>query len=838
MSSDLETTSYWDSDDDLTCSRFSETTGTTGRSRGSRFKKRRRKHRAPPQMNRASSFSSITDSTLSLNIITVTLNMDTVNFLGISIVGQSNKGRGDGGIYVGSIMKGGAVAQDGRIEPGDMILQVNQISLENMSNDEAVKVLREAVQKPGPIKLIVAKCWDPSPSNYFAVPRQEPIRPIDPSAWVAHTEAVRQQEQYEDYGSLGPVPPGMATESLPGSIVGGPPWRGGGVGVGGGFGGGGPGSAGGGMMPGSVGAPSIPRMGPPGGVLPTSSSGGGGLGAYPPRPGPLSPSLTDLTSTSSSINSMLETGERLYEDLNLTTNTDMTTVAKAMAARDSGLEIRDRMWLKITIPNAFIGSDVVDWLFNHVEGFQDRRDARKYAMQMLKQGFIRHTVNKSSFSEQCYYVMAPHVIEMCNNFASLQLDDFDSVSEAGADPFRTQMANLGSGGGGSVGGGGTMLTNSRRGYYQGPPYLTGGIEGGAYVPPPLGYTPQPYITTYGGGSVGVVVGGGDHRGVMDGGERSGSQDSLNSTSTASGGSKGRKGGGGGGDEKKDAGHWFRNNETLQLQQRQQQQQKPGSGQDSDSTSQAGSVISASDQSSLLQKQQLPSGRGGGGGGSSKGLGGGVGGKMGLFGGTSQHHQPYDGPASFLNGGGEQSASSPNHGPRPPLGGGVGGLGGIGIGEITNDAPLSTTSSAAGGTLTSQSSANTPISTIQARLLQHHLHPVLPPLPPPKPSVGGGGQMTPTMSSANATSLASSSSAPPSYSDALFNSNLAAATSGLVATGDGSSSLLTNNSQFHLYHQANNVVLPNTGTNAVPANSSAPTSANSACSTFLQPSIKL
>ncbi len=47
------------------------------------------------------------DSTMSLNIITVTLNMDTVNFLGISIVGQSNKyGDGDCGIYVGSIMKG------------------------------------------------------------------------------------------------------------------------------------------------------------------------------------------------------------------------------------------------------------------------------------------------------------------------------------------------------------------------------------------------------------------------------------------------------------------------------------------------------------------------------------------------------------------------------------------------------------------------------------------------------------------------------------------------------------------------------------------------------------
>lgn len=56
-------------------------------------------------MSRTSSFSSITDSSMSLNIITVTLNMDTVNFLGISIVGQSNNG-GDGGIYVGSIMKG------------------------------------------------------------------------------------------------------------------------------------------------------------------------------------------------------------------------------------------------------------------------------------------------------------------------------------------------------------------------------------------------------------------------------------------------------------------------------------------------------------------------------------------------------------------------------------------------------------------------------------------------------------------------------------------------------------------------------------------------------------
>ena len=82
----------------------------------------------------------------------------------------------------------------------------------------------------------------------------------------------------------------------------------------------------------------------------------------------------------------------------------MVSVVRVMSQPDSGLEIRDRMWLKITIPNAFIGSDLVDWLHNHVDGFADRRDARKYACNLLKAGYIRHTVNKVTFSEQCYYI--------------------------------------------------------------------------------------------------------------------------------------------------------------------------------------------------------------------------------------------------------------------------------------------------------------------------------------------------------------------------------------------------------------------------------------------------
>nr|QEQ92647.1 dishevelled-related protein [Lymnaea stagnalis] len=348
LSSDLESTSFIDSEED-TASRFSTVTDTTSMSsKYGRHRRRRRRHRPPP-ISRASSFSSITDSTMSLNIITVTLNMDTVNFLGISIVGQSNKG-GDGGIYVGSIMKGGAVAQDGRVEPGDMILEVNGISFENMSNDDAVKTLREAVQKPGPIVLVVAKCWDPNPKGYFTVPRQEPVRPIDPSAWVAHTTAMREQ--------------------------------------------------------------------------------------YMGRTGPSAPSISNMTSTtSSSLTSSIPESERGFDDMNLTIATDMATVVKAMAQPDSGLEIRDRMWLKITIANAFIGADLVDWLFTHVEGFADRRDARKYACHLLKAGYIRHTVNKLTFSEQCYYIFGDYYggPPIYPDLTSLNLEDVDSVSEADRD---------------------------------------------------------------------------------------------------------------------------------------------------------------------------------------------------------------------------------------------------------------------------------------------------------------------------------------------------------------------------------------------------------------------
>ncbi|KAF6778274.1 hypothetical protein AHF37_02211 [Paragonimus kellicotti] len=433
MSSDMESTSFFDSEDES--SRLSTATGTTMSSAKYARHRRQRKRRRLVPIRRisedASSFSSMTDSTMSLNVITVTLNMDTVNFLGISIVGQSNKA-GDGGIYVGSIMRGGAVAQDGRIEPGDMILEVNRISFEDMSNDEAVRVLREEVQKPGPITLVVAKCWDPSPKDYFTVPRQEPVRPIDPRAWVLHTNAMTGA-----MGSMG-SPPFNGPGSPPGINL----LQGGYFGMGGNSG-----------MPMSLMSPGMPQMLPPSLATLTSLPSASNITSKSlpevndPNDGPMNdtrgyrsggagssgggPGSSKTVGSRSAVDIDPKTGSSLLnvgKSLNsLTVTTDMATVVHSMLLPDSGLEIHDRTWLKITIPNAFIGSDLVDWLYGHVDGFSDRRDARRYAAEMLKYSYIRHTVNKSTFSEQCYYVFG----DIAAALARLSFDDVESVSEIG-----------------------------------------------------------------------------------------------------------------------------------------------------------------------------------------------------------------------------------------------------------------------------------------------------------------------------------------------------------------------------------------------------------------------
>ncbi|CAF1137723.1 unnamed protein product, partial [Rotaria sp. Silwood1] len=97
-------------------------------------------------------------------------------------------------------------------------------------------------------------------------------------------------------------------------------------------------------------------------------------------------------------NTMVD-NERFGLNLNLTGNSDMAIIVQAMAEPVSGLDIRDRI-----LPKSFPGSDLVNCLFENVDGFVGRDDARAFAARMLKMGYIRHPFHKSSFHEKSYYL--------------------------------------------------------------------------------------------------------------------------------------------------------------------------------------------------------------------------------------------------------------------------------------------------------------------------------------------------------------------------------------------------------------------------------------------------
>jgi segment polarity protein dishevelled len=326
-----------DHDEDDRFSSITETTNTTDTSSNynRRRRRRRRRHYHHHRRERASSMSSMTDSTISMDVVTVVLSLERIKYLGMTVVGES-----DGGIIVGSIMKGGAVDADGRIQPGDMILQMNDISFEHISNSDAVRLLRETVKDAKSIKLVIAKRWndhqglldDDDSHGYYPFPhqavmnnnvRQDPIRPIDPRQWIAQTNAVLMRRR----SSLSPLPPAASST---------------------------------------------------------------------------------LSSSSTSNSPHNHNGIQKYHyDLNLTRNSDMETICRAMQQTHSGLDIRDRLWLKIILKNSFLGSDLVHWLYKHVDGFIDKQDAKEYACALLERGYIRHPIVgllTRGFSKSCYYV--------------------------------------------------------------------------------------------------------------------------------------------------------------------------------------------------------------------------------------------------------------------------------------------------------------------------------------------------------------------------------------------------------------------------------------------------
>ena len=96
--------------------------------------------------------------------------------LGLSVKGKTTKNSGnnnnnntnnevpvtDLGIFVKTVITGGAASKDGRLRANDQLVEVNGLPLFDKSNDEAMAVLREAMltewaPRPGYIQLTVSR---------------------------------------------------------------------------------------------------------------------------------------------------------------------------------------------------------------------------------------------------------------------------------------------------------------------------------------------------------------------------------------------------------------------------------------------------------------------------------------------------------------------------------------------------------------------------------------------------------------------------------------------------------------------------------------------------------
>lgn len=278
---------------------------------------------SPPSSSQTSSSSASQSNATAVHCLTVHLVLTNENFLGLYIYTYAVDGR-DEGIFVDEVAENSAVALDGRIEPGDKLIQVNEINLEELSNKEAMRILKDSVIKRGPLKLVVAKYVETN-KNEIAdglVNPKEAIYPIDTAAWVAHAQAITIPNIGKDHAN-------SATSS-----------------------------------------PSF------------------GSNAHD----------TDFIRPASAGMHRSTTGLRLNRN-----TTDIKEIILHMNMPEVGIDIKDREWLKIHIPKAFLGSELITWLERNVYGFDSNREAKKFASRMLKEGYIRDPISKKSFSSKSYY---------------------------------------------------------------------------------------------------------------------------------------------------------------------------------------------------------------------------------------------------------------------------------------------------------------------------------------------------------------------------------------------------------------------------------------------------
>uniref|UniRef100_A0A8C4QCA1 PDZ domain-containing protein n=1 Tax=Eptatretus burgeri TaxID=7764 RepID=A0A8C4QCA1_EPTBU len=115
----------------------------------------------------------------------VTLNDSGSAGLGISVKGSREEGK-DLGIFVKSIIRGGAAFKDGRLQVNDQLVAVNGQSLLEKTNFDAMETLRHSMSTDGNlrgmIQIVVARRGGSYPQ---VCARRRAIISKSPEIWIS-----------------------------------------------------------------------------------------------------------------------------------------------------------------------------------------------------------------------------------------------------------------------------------------------------------------------------------------------------------------------------------------------------------------------------------------------------------------------------------------------------------------------------------------------------------------------------------------------------------------------------------------------------------------------------
>ncbi|KAH7713539.1 Domain found in DishevelledEgl-10and Pleckstrin family protein [Aphelenchoides avenae] len=290
--------------------------------------RRRRARRTRP--SRASTFLSSTfddtEISMALDLLTISLRLDPKEPLGLSVV--VHKSNGCEGIYVHNVEPNSVVGRDGRITPGSAILEVDDLPLDAYDGAEALDILKAHVKRATEARGILKLTLSQTQGDYRAYPfgglglgrvRQEPVRPIDPEAWVKHVDAMRRLNVIPEDSENVMSPHGRAAsrQSL--------------------------------QLP-----PKRPTMGDHHAMAPPPA-----MPAHmpPPVPRPQPTCGWPSSGVGSSIASSAASGPAPAAPQKRFSvhGTDRLEIVRAMAEPGSGLDVRDRTWLNMPMEKSFVG---------------------------------------------------------------------------------------------------------------------------------------------------------------------------------------------------------------------------------------------------------------------------------------------------------------------------------------------------------------------------------------------------------------------------------------------------------------------------------------------------